>query len=869
MPTGKATPDSAHSRIGEIPDLFKPLLTEKISFRDFNPGEAISRVGETDDHILCLLAGRAQVILGYRAAQEVIVESLEPGDVFGDLAFLTGRRWPVDAGLVAVEPSRVLEISVDGFQRLLRENSEFTVALLKSLGKTIVRVDRGEFTSHAQVQGNGAAAVCAYPSHPGMPTELQLRFQALALSNESVLIVGENGVGKDVLAYAIFDAADSHTEVLVPVNARQIGSESFFLHAPSEADRKELSRTAEQTRALFGYETRREEGSVTISPGYLDLAHEGTLFIRGADLLTGVTQQKLLDAWRTGSYCPPGSGRRIEVDFRLICTTDVKPAAFRPERHPLLCELQESTLIVPPLRERRDLIPPLAAHYLAHYADEMDRPVPEPDELTLKAMTDYSWPGNDLELANAMRRAVLVSPGDTIRRQDLTFDDRRRGGGRYDLLQLRPIRQALFSPLFPAILQSAFVPMFLGIVLLLFLGPPDASRNLAALVMWSLAWPSIIVGAFLGARISCSICAIGALSKLAKRIVALEWPFPEALRLRSDFLIAGGILFIIWIECATDMRSSPVNLGLLLLTMFLIAFVLNTLCARQAWCRYLCPLGAMTGLFARTSMLELRADSTVCLSQCSSHECYYGTPRTEGCAFGQVVATLHSNQFCKICGNCVKNCPYNAVKLNLRIPGLELGEVRHVRTGTGFLVLSLCGALFSDMLTRVSWYDPLTSWMHGSSIVKFTVVYAGSILAVNALALASAILSHRAFRERFLENYSRFALSLLPLTCAGFLAFHTYYLLTLSPQMLSLLGQYFGIKVLGGSVMSVPIEFIRIVQQAIIAGGSAWTLVTMYRLGQSSPRGQYRRRWGVLPHFIVALVLTCGLSVVMGWAFPS
>ncbi len=869
MTTGKAAPGSAKSPKGDVLDLLRPLLAQKASLRDFGPGEPISRVGDGGDQIVCLLEGRAEVILGYRAAHEVIVESLEPGDIFGDLAFLTGRRWPVDAGLVAVEPSRVLEISMDGFQRLLRENSEFTVALLKAVGEKIVRGDQGEFTSHAHLQRSGSTAVCAYPSHPGMPTDLQMRFQALALSDESVLIVGENGVGKDMLAYAIFDAADRYTEVLVPVNAKQTGTESFFLKGVSEADSKELDRTTEQMRALFGHENRGADGPVTILPGYLDLAREGTLFIRRADLLTGVTQQKLLDAWRTGCYCPPGSGRRTEVNFRIICTAEIKLPEFHPEKYPLLFELKENALIVPPLRERRDLVPTLAAHYLAHYAEEMNKPVPEMDELTLKAMTDYSWPGNDLELANAMRRAVLVSPGDRIRRQDLTFDDTRRSGGRYDLLQLRPIRQALFSPLFPTILQSAFVPMFLAIVLLLFLGPPDASKNLASLAMWSLAWPGIIVGALFGARISCSICAIGALSKLAKRIVSLEWPFPEALRMRSNFLIAGGILLIIWIECATDMRSSPISLGLLLLTMFLIAFVLNTLCARQAWCRYLCPLGAMTGLFARTSLIELRADSTVCLSRCSTHECFYGTPKSEGCAFGQVVATLHSNQFCKICGNCVKNCPYEAVKLNLRIPGLELGEVRHVRTGTGLLVLSLYGALFSDMLTRVSWYDPLTSWMNGSGIAKFTVVYLGSILAVNALALASASLSHRAFRERFWENYSRFALSLLPLICAGFLAFHTYYLLALSPQMLTLLGEYFGIKVLGCSVLNIPTEFIRMIQQFIIAVGSVWTLITMYRLGHSSPTGQFRRRWGVLPYFVVAIVLTCGLSIVMGWAFPS
>jgi len=296
--------------------------------------------------------------------------------------------------------------------------------------------------------------------------------------------------------------------------------------------------------------------------------------------------------------------------------------------------------------------------------------------------------------------------------------------------------------------------------------------------------------------------------------------------------------------------------------------VLNTLFARQTWCRYLCPLGGMTGLFARTSMLELRADNSVCLSQCSSHECYYGTDKAEGCAFGQVVATLHSNQFCKICGNCVKNCPYDAVRLNLRVPGRELSQVRHVRTGTGFLVLSLNAALLSDILTRLPWYNQATAWIPGSGVLKFTAVYLGLILAVNIMALAAAMMSHRAFREGFQENYSRFALSLLPLTCMGFLAFHTYYLLILGPQMLSLLAQYAGIEMSAGAPFTVPNGIIRIIQQALIACGSAWTLITMFRLGRSSPRLKNRVRWEVLPHVGVAIILTLGLVLAMSRAFP-
>jgi hypothetical protein len=205
----------------------------------------------------------------------------------------------------------------------------------------------------------------------------------------------------------------------------------------------------------------------------------------------------------------------------------------------------------------------------------------------------------------------------------------------------------------------------------------------------------------------------------------------------------------------------------------------------------------------------------------------------------------------------------------VRIPGHELGEVRHVRTGTGFLVLALNGALLSDIITRTPLYDKLTDWLPVSGTLKFTLIYIGFIAAVNAIALIASFLSHHAFRERYWENYSRFALSLLPLTCAGFLAFHLYYFFALWPDLLQLLGKYSGVDALAGPVSSISGSFITRVQQIVIFGGCLWSLVTMSRLGASSPRGRFRRRWGVLPHIALDIILAGLLLVAMMNAFPA
>jgi len=851
-----------------IPDIVKPLLHEKVSIRSFSAGKTISGQDEDDGQIRFVLSGKAEVVVGYMAAHEVIMEYLEPGDVFGDLAFLTGKVWPVDSELVALEACKVLEISIDRFQRVLRENPEFSVSLLKLLAKRMVRVDQSGFGLSTMAGKSDSPDVCAYPAYPGMPEEVLSRFRELAATDDSLIIVGENGVGREIVAYSIFESAENHKQVLVPIDVRKLGSGTLFLRSGEEAGRSDGNPTYEQMRFLFGEEVDDFAGGVRTIPGYLELADGGTLFIRAADQLAAVTQQRLLDALKTHAYCPAGGAHVGKTDFRVICATELDPSQYSREKHPLLYEIRHNALVLPPLRKRRDRVPGLARHFLRYYARESRKRVPELPEGTLKSIMDYSWPGNDLELANAMRRAVLVSPGGEVRRRDLTFDTRGADRqARFDLLRLRPIRQALLSPLYPTVLQSAFVPVFFGVLMLLFLGPPEPSKNVVSMVLWGVAWPGMVVCALLGARTWCSICAIGAMSKLGKRIAALEIPFPEPLKMRSDFLIAGGILAVIWIECATDIRSSPFNLGILLLGMFIVAFVCSTLFVRQSYCRYMCPLGGMAGLLARTALVELRADRSVCLSHCGTHECYHGTVRSEGCPFGQVTATLHSNQYCKICGSCVKNCPYDAIKLNLRLPGNELWEMRHVRTGTGFLVLGLMGGWLSDMITRLPSYHGLTAWIPGPGIVKFTVMYVGIIAGLNLLCMAAAALSHRMYKEGFFENYARFALALLPLTCMGFFAFHAYYLVELVTHLPALLTESLHITVLGDSTIEVPRRATLLAQYLLLGIGLAWTLAAIYRLGKSSPRGRYPRRLGILPHVLVAVICAGIVATVMRAAF--
>jgi ferredoxin len=359
------------------------------------------------------------------------------------------------------------------------------------------------------------------------------------------------------------------------------------------------------------------------------------------------------------------------------------------------------------------------------------------------------------------------------------------------------------------------------------------------------------------------------MSKLAKRIIALEKPFPTFLKNRSDIVIAVAVLFIIWFETATNIRNSPFNVGLLLLTMLFSAVTVAVIYERQSWCRYLCGLGGMISVLAKASPLELRADRNVCISQCTSNECYLGTATMEGCPFGQVAPKLHSNRFCKLCGVCVKLCPHGAVNLNLRMPGKEIWEMRHTNTGTAFLIIGMIGGLLTEMVSKMPVYKEITTVMPLPEMARFTVVFLLVLAGVNLMLALAASFSRRVYGDTFSENYSRYGLALLPLTLTGFMAFHIYYLINLGVQLPILISENFHFEIFRQLIITVPAWVTHFLQQMLVWIGLFWSLTIMYKLGRSSHDRFFPGLLGVLPHATLASILAfCLLSAMNHFFYP-
>ena len=215
-------------------------------------------------------------------------------------------------------------------------------------------------------------------------------------SRATALLRGESGTGKELLAEAIHQASPRREMPLIKLNCAAL---------PSELVESEL----------FGYQKGAFTGAVHTKKGLFELANKGTLFLDEVGELSPNAQAKVLRAIQEQEIQRLGSEQTITVDVRLICATHqpleelVERGLFRED---LYYRINVFPIFIPPLRERREDILPLAEHFLRIYSDEYARSIKRP---AIDLLTQYHWPGNIRELKNCIERAVLVCDEQVIR----------------------------------------------------------------------------------------------------------------------------------------------------------------------------------------------------------------------------------------------------------------------------------------------------------------------------------------------------------------------------------------------------------------------------------------------------------------------
>ena len=246
-------------------------------------------------------------------------------------------------------------------------------------------------------------------------------------SDANVLITGEHGSGKEVVARTLYGLSNRSSKPLVAVNTGGLPEGVF------ESE-------------LFGHVKGAFTDAKTDRIGRFELAHGGTLFLDEIANIPLSQQAKLLRVLESGEMERVGSSQTRRVDVRVISATNAElneEVAAGRFRQDLLFRLNTVEIHIPPLRDRRQDIPTLAMYFLNRYAERYRKPVKTIDPAAMQAMLEYAWPGNVRELDHAIERAVLLSGGDTIRVSDLSLRTPREGTQKLEELALEEVESLL------------------------------------------------------------------------------------------------------------------------------------------------------------------------------------------------------------------------------------------------------------------------------------------------------------------------------------------------------------------------------------------------------------------------------------------
>ena len=520
-------------------------------------------------------------------------------------------------------------------------------------------------------------------------------------NNRTLMIRGEPGLGKNNLAALVHFGSNQRRKLLVRLDATDLKTKADVL---------------------------------------LDAIGENTLLVSSVDQLDPELQQRLA-AMANGEH-PGFSGRVIFTSESCVPSLDAISQVIR----------------VPPLRVRRSDLGDWLRYQLRLQSPGLGwvKP-PALPEAVVRRLQNHDFADNLRELEGLVNRALRqarhqnhdLPPAVLV--EEMFWTEQRKERARFDLWRWKPqLRGWMRAPkLWDGLLFGLVSWLFVVVNLVLWLGPQDRAANPMLNLFWAWWWPLILLSYPLVGRLWCAICPFMVWGQIAQKLTPWRkksWPHGDMDRWGAPVLAAGFAVILLWEE-VWNLENTAWLSSCLLLLITAGAVVGSLLFEKRFWCRYLCPVGGMNGLFAKLSILELRAESGTCSGSCSSYACFKGGAadgeglETNGCPLGSHPAHLSDNRNCVLCMSCVQACPNRSPQLRLRPPAADLQPNMHTPSSERGLILVLAGGICLHHWQRLLGWLPLapSSLHEGPLLARLS-------FAVLALALPAAIglwLNHR------------------------------------------------------------------------------------------------------------------------------
>jgi DNA-binding NtrC family response regulator len=327
-----------------------------------------------------------------------------------------------------------VELAVEAMRRGARDfiQKPWDNARLSAILKTQIELGRALRKGQRLEEENRALRAERFPQLIAQSAAMRPVLDVISRvgpSDANVLITGENGTGKGLVAQTLHSVSLRSTRPLVTVNTGGLAEGVF------ESE-------------LFGHVKGAFTDAKADRVGRFEMADGGTLFLDEIANISQALQAKLLRTMEAGEFERVGSSKTRRVDVRVFSATNtdlhtaVAEGRFRQD---LLFRLNTIELRLPPLRDRREDIPVLASHFLRQHAEHYRKPLTGFDESAIKALLAHPWPGNVRELDHAVERAVLMAQGEAVRAADLGLRAGREGPPRIEEMSLEDVEALLIK----------------------------------------------------------------------------------------------------------------------------------------------------------------------------------------------------------------------------------------------------------------------------------------------------------------------------------------------------------------------------------------------------------------------------------------
>ncbi len=294
--------------------------------------------------------------------------------------------------------------STDATKALQKDDLEFTLAVVHQLSQVVTELkEREGLREENERLRENLRAETELVGQSQQIDQIKQTIARVAATNATVLVRGESGVGKELVARAIHLNSPRRSGPLICLNCAA------------------LTETLLESE-LFGHEKGAFTGATEQKIGKFESAHRGTIFLDEIGEMKPGTQAKLLRVLEGQPFERVGGGKSIQVDVRIVAATNVELEAAVQDgrfRRDLYFRLQVVEVVVLPLRERKDDIPVLANHFLGRLAQEVGRRLRGFSDEAMRKLVQYDWPGNVRELRNAIERAVVLGTGEQIGEKDI------------------------------------------------------------------------------------------------------------------------------------------------------------------------------------------------------------------------------------------------------------------------------------------------------------------------------------------------------------------------------------------------------------------------------------------------------------------